>query len=505
MSAHVVVIAADLRRATVKVSPGTYLVDVLEQGCTKLRLSSDKYTLKRQKQVDLSVPYRTSGLLPGAKLELVQKAKTPSVVQVALQLPGEGGRLVRKFPADLTLWKMLRQFEADDAGGKLNLTACAGGKGGEDGQLYYQSPVLNIMGRELASLEDLQKTLSQLGYNSGSVLVRLAFRSTDLTLVDAMRRMSDFFRELDQKVEGQQDGVKEETRETSAEQPPEPTSKQPQDIEATTSEQPRDTEATTTSEQPRNTAATPTPEQPQDTTTSQAQLPPTTTPNPDQDAYHPLAIFLAPKGSTPAAALRPANEEDFTPTLAHAQLHQARLQESSRNKRLLSDKELADRAAADEARLAAVDSLVVRVRFPDNTSADWRLGPLHSGAFLYRAVKRVMAEGDGRPFRLVLSGGRAVIRDEDGGDNGLVRAYRLSGRVLVNLVWDDAVSGAERKVPFLRADVAERGEAVHVPEPPVLEESTAEEAVPVVRPVEREEKKDGGGKKMPKWLKLGKK
>ncbi|KAF4587720.1 UBX domain-containing protein [Ophiocordyceps camponoti-floridani] len=131
MSAHVVIIAADLRRATVKVSPGTYLVDVLEQGCTKLRLSSDKYTLKhKQKQVDLSVPYRTSGLLPGAKLELVQRAKTPSAVQVALQLPGDQGRLVRKFPADLTLWKMLRQFEADDVENVLNLTACAGGKGG---------------------------------------------------------------------------------------------------------------------------------------------------------------------------------------------------------------------------------------------------------------------------------------------------------------------------------------------------------------------------------------
>lgn len=46
MSAHVVVIGSDLRRATVKVNPGTYLTDVLQEACKKLNLSSDKYLLK---------------------------------------------------------------------------------------------------------------------------------------------------------------------------------------------------------------------------------------------------------------------------------------------------------------------------------------------------------------------------------------------------------------------------------------------------------------------------
>lgn len=46
MSAHVEVIATDLRRAKVKVTPGTFLVDVLREACRKLNLSSDKYLLK---------------------------------------------------------------------------------------------------------------------------------------------------------------------------------------------------------------------------------------------------------------------------------------------------------------------------------------------------------------------------------------------------------------------------------------------------------------------------
>jgi tether containing UBX domain for GLUT4 len=46
MSAHVVVISTDFRRANVKVGPGTFLVDVLEEACKKLKLTSDKFLLK---------------------------------------------------------------------------------------------------------------------------------------------------------------------------------------------------------------------------------------------------------------------------------------------------------------------------------------------------------------------------------------------------------------------------------------------------------------------------
>lgn len=46
MASHVVVISTDLRRATVKVTPGTYLADVLQEACTKLGLPGDRYLVK---------------------------------------------------------------------------------------------------------------------------------------------------------------------------------------------------------------------------------------------------------------------------------------------------------------------------------------------------------------------------------------------------------------------------------------------------------------------------
>lgn len=64
MSSHVVVISTDLRRATVKVTPGTYLSDVLQEACTKLGLSSDKYLVKSV----LPFSYHTSSISDYADL-----------------------------------------------------------------------------------------------------------------------------------------------------------------------------------------------------------------------------------------------------------------------------------------------------------------------------------------------------------------------------------------------------------------------------------------------------
>ena len=157
--------------------------------------------------------------------------------------------------------------------------------------------------------------------------------------------------------------------------------------------------------------------------------------------------------------------------------------------------------------MAAVKSLLVKVRFPDNTSSDWEIGPDATGSFLYEAVRRVMASPE-QPFHLTLPGGdKTVIKDEDGAAYNLVRGYKLSGRVLVYLVWEDAVPADVRKRAFLKANVARQGQEVKVPDMPTQTEEKGESSGK--RPATEEEKPkrtgDGAAKKIPKWLKLGKK
>ncbi|PHH78709.1 hypothetical protein CDD82_2892 [Ophiocordyceps australis] len=500
MSSHVVVIATDLRRTTIKVSPGTYLVDVLDEACKKLKLSNDKYLIKhKQKNVDLSIPFRTSGLIPGARLELVQKANTPSAIQIALQVPQPeakeipGGRLIRRFPSDLALWKVLRQFESGEAsaGKNINITAraIAATNGSGSGQLYYEMPVLNVMGRELSTFDDFHKTLSQLGHNSGNVLIRLAFRKTDQTLSEAMAHISNLFREpqVQEAAEPESSNVLSQRQQK----------KHVVAADATTKLQ-----SSSSQDEPHPNLTLEEPSNKQDAAPiTDAQSPP------HENRYQPVNVFLAPGSDVPAAVRAPVDDDaDFIPTIAHAQLHQARLQKSARNTRLLSDEEIEQKEAAEEARIASIKSILVKVRFPDNTSSDWQIGPDDTGAFLYEAVRHVMAHCD-QPFRLLLPRIKAAIRDDNSSSNRLIKAYKLSSRVLVSLVWDDVVPADVRRQPFLKTRIAQQGLEIRVPEIPM---TPAPEATDEVTPQFAQRSRseglgDVGSKKIPKWFKFGKK
>jgi tether containing UBX domain for GLUT4 len=46
MASHVVVLDTSLRRTTVKVNPGTYVTEILEQACSKWGINPSNYGLK---------------------------------------------------------------------------------------------------------------------------------------------------------------------------------------------------------------------------------------------------------------------------------------------------------------------------------------------------------------------------------------------------------------------------------------------------------------------------
>ena len=110
-----------------------------------------------------------------------------------------------KFASSTSLWQILRSFESANAGGlnsQKNFTgrgvpSMVSGNSGA-GRLYYEEPVLRIMGREYSSLTDLQKSLGQLGFNGGSVLLHLNFRASEVPLEQAQEKIEDYFRSLEE-------------------------------------------------------------------------------------------------------------------------------------------------------------------------------------------------------------------------------------------------------------------------------------------------------------------
>ncbi|KAL1965645.1 hypothetical protein VTN77DRAFT_5322 [Rasamsonia byssochlamydoides] len=510
MSSHVVVIDSTARRAVVKTTPSKPLADVLHEACAKLGFDASQYGLKYQsKQLDLSLSVRLAGLSSGAKLELVQLSRSPSVVNVALQLPeaeaqgAPNGRLMDKFPSTTTLWQVLRKFEAGVAGNGTtrNLTGRGGpatdsGDAGA-GRLYYQTPVIRAMGRELSSFEDLQKSLAQLGFNSGNVLLRLSFRTTREPLEEAKAKITEYFKAFeDQTSPAAAENVAPE--QTALAQPTEQISQ----IVSSTQPAPVSIESSEPS-----------------------QLAPSETSASPSVSSRPVTVYRPPTSTTPLSALADHNEEDYVPTIEHAKSHQERLSRLSRNTRLMSDAEIAEKAAAEQEKLAGIKEVEVKIRFPEQSQVVAKFGQLDTGATLYNFVRSCLTDTiAGEKFSLTLFGGGGGGQARLGGSRSqtisdsdqtyLIKDFGMRGRVLINFTWDDQASPAARGsgANLLKPELRSQAQDIHIPTVPTI----ADEEEPVdksslgrlVRSEDGESSKSksserrGGGGGMPKWFKM---
>lgn len=460
-----------------------------------------------RKQLDLSLPFRLTGLSTGAKLELVQLSRSPSVVTVALQLPesesrgAPNSRLMDKFPSTTTLWLVLRKFEAGVAGNSSvrNLTArgvpSASAGDGDSARLFYETPVLQILDRELSSLTDLQKSLAQLGINSGNILMRLSFRRTEEPIEEAMVKIGEYFK-------------------SSGDDTPAPTSNQvpaPSAAEEHNQNILQDTSDSNKLETPSDSV----------TAVSAGQdemLPdaPPAQPASTMASGRSITVFSPPSASTPSSAQIPYNEEDYIPSVEHAKAHQRQLNQSSRNQRLLTDAELTAKAAAEEKRRSEIHEVNVKVRFPDQSQVVSKFGPADTGKSLYDFVRSCMAttyanERFGLKVFVNAAPGRPghskVIPESD---QRLIKDMGLAGRVLVNFTWADATSSVAQQRPadLLRSDLRDKARELKVEQPPdVVQEPAAEasssKATDSSGPGEGTKssglRKNGG---VPKWLKL---
>nr|XP_036853060.1 tether containing UBX domain for GLUT4 isoform X12 [Manis javanica] len=163
------VLAPNGRRHTVKVTPSTVLLQVLEETCRRQDFNPSEYDLKFQRNVlDLSLQWRFANLPNNAKLEMVPISRSregpENMVRVALQLE-DGSRLQDAFCSGQTLWELLCHF----AQTREFLE-----------QPCEASPVCVYMRAEVTGRAALQgTTLQSLGLTGGSAIIRFAMRRCD--------------------------------------------------------------------------------------------------------------------------------------------------------------------------------------------------------------------------------------------------------------------------------------------------------------------------------------
>ncbi|TAQ88408.1 hypothetical protein B7494_g3273 [Chlorociboria aeruginascens] len=499
MASHVVVINQDLTKSTIKVQPGTFMSEVRDEAC-KNKGYSFHFELKNNgKLVDLTRPFRQTGLTSGAKLELVAASRSPTVVSIAIEPPPSllGSRWTTKVPSNTTLWQILRKFETEGEG-NLNVTErgvaqIENGQTGS-GRIVYEMPTLNFMGRDLTTFEDLQKTLASVGLRNGNGLLRLGFRATDQPMQEALSHISEYFKE--EKVATKSDAAGSsaagEAIKGDAETATDAVTKLP-DSEASVSEDIR----MTSEENPEPVSQ----ETPASTSTKRSApiTPEESILGPNQ---RPVNVYSPPTSDVPKATEIPHDPEDFNPSIADMKLHQNRMKEGSTNKRLLSDAEEQQLAEEKAARLARVSDLTIKVRFPDLSSVETKFNAQDSGAYLYAFVKGLIV-AENQPFKLLAildKNGMGTVPDDE--KKLLIRDIGFRGRVVVNFHWGDDIDESVKKQSLLKGEYAAVAKALPVPEIPAAKETGEDEGTAVEKG--KEENKSGGSKKgIPNWFKKG--
>lgn len=436
---------------------------------------ADSIQRYNNKPISLSQQIRLANLPQGARLELVQASRSPTVVSVALQLPKS--RLTQKFANNTSLWEILRYFESGD-GANYNFTQRAipemSGASGS-GRLCYEMPVITVMPghKEQSSFVGLQQTLSQLGFDSGSALLKLSFKNTGTPLEEAMTQISQYFNTEGPatstahgahaaepahfKSAPNPDAAAQEATTTVAgetinndEPDPEPMNVDTQPTAQPTPE-PAVSEQNNASADPINTspaaalaAATSTTTskelQASSTASAQSQVPTSSINQPRN-----VQVFSASSSSTPQAARNTFNESDYQPTIEHAKIHQAQLSNRTRNQRLLSDKELEEQEKERQAKIAAATDKPhsLRIRLPDGSLVQMTITKEDTATELYTFVTSFLDKKT-EPFDLKYTGptGRLVLLARN--QQRLITDLRFSTNELITFQWGENASAAAR-------------------------------------------------------------
>jgi tether containing UBX domain for GLUT4 len=336
------------------------------------------------------------------------------------------------------------------------------------GRLHYEQPVITVMPahREQSDFVGLQQTLVQLGFDSGSALLKLSYKNSGLPLEEAMAQISQYFKTEQSTAAGAAgahaatpaQSVSEPTLEQAApeattavagemtrndEPDPEPMEVDANSTALSTAEPDVPAEGVTAEN-----VGDISPAAPLAAATSTASAAPSDPPVESSQGSEPprnIQIFSAPTSSTPQAARNAFNESDYLPTIEHAKVHQAQLLNKTRNTRLLSDKELEEQEKAHQERIEAVAAKggALRIRMPDGALIQMNFTKEDTADVLYDFAKGFL-DRKNEPFELKYTSplGRLVLIEKN--NKRLSHDLRFSTNELITFQWAEDASAEAR-------------------------------------------------------------
>ncbi|KAI5812467.1 GLUT4 regulating protein TUG-domain-containing protein [Pyronema omphalodes] len=431
------------RQATIKTTPGKSLSDVRTEACAKFSLTpASSYILKRNgTKLDLSLPMRLTGLVSGAKIDLVQSTSQAKPVDIVLRAVETGSQLTGSFPATTSIWGILKKFEKDD--GRINITErAAPSQGSGSGRLLYQMPAVRVANRELAKFDDLRKTLQDLGC-SGREMLALRFLPTEIPYEDALLEIVGF--------------SKETTTETATETPSatgpigmKVDEEKPAGPKIATEDKTVNgsTQASESLKGLPQTSEETTPTSVKD----DSDIPMKDAPElPEVPAAPKVTIYQPSSSAIPAAATFEVPESAYEVGIAQLQKLKESYEIAGKPQRLLSDKELAEKEEAKRQEIEKINTIKIKVRYPDSYISEYEMDGKSNAKELYAQVRTTLRHPN-EPFVLMIPP-REIIKDDG---RRLTLDLKLRSGASLHLKWDNAASSAAKnnhalKDEFLKA------------------------------------------------------
>ncbi|XP_058063664.1 tether containing UBX domain for GLUT4 [Anopheles bellator] len=158
----VTVLTVHGRRMTVKVEPGTTVLEILEKVCRKFHFPLEEYDLTHYNRVlDLSAMFRFSGLPNNATLEMTKAKRVRVETDVTIQLQCEDGeRRCGSFKPSFSLLEVLQTLCPERANAESR-------------------PLMIYMRREVFWPQLGETSLKSLGLTSGRAIIRLLQREPE--------------------------------------------------------------------------------------------------------------------------------------------------------------------------------------------------------------------------------------------------------------------------------------------------------------------------------------
>ncbi|ODV88185.1 hypothetical protein CANARDRAFT_5484 [[Candida] arabinofermentans NRRL YB-2248] len=488
-----------------EVKPGTLIQQALEDACKHFKLDPDAHALEHGKgHLDLSLPYRLTGLPHGCSLDLVklpEGAKKSSAtsgtakVTIKLQIIAPEGdvsfhmppptQLVNHFTSGDSITKMLEGFESSTGlkfFDRVYSTKVPGKK-----TIYHYHPIVQSFSTILESPDQFKQPLSKLGLTGGSHSLRLRFKRTE-TIEETPVVIET--QEIDQTMT---DATPDEEKVKKAEKPAKVATKE----EVNDNENEKGTEATKE-------------KQNQSIAVKHEEI----------EVYKPVLTRSLPSDTS--------DESTYDLSIDQARLYQSMLSKQANTNGQIMSKRQREQLQQKKKTLAVTECLI-RIKFPDQNTVQFNMSPTKKLSDLYELlVQKILVlsssqqeaiSNDEKPiFELHIPyPAQAVLTSISDFDRELVAHCGFGHRTLLvykddsgkrsQYIKDEYLSKAknlddldEVKLEISRAEMSDTAE---VDEKKILGGSGTQLGTSF-----GSERKttigDEKGKKFPKWFKIGK-